>query len=90
MPCSITVVGARPQSHITALNAVTWTIGMSDRVRQRVHAAGGGSGRGVVLDVDSRDVDAGAEPGPALQQFDLGRALQHDDIDRAVPQLVPG
>ena len=59
------------------------------RVAQhRVLAAHGVLGGCVVLEVDDRQVGADATAGPPLDEVDLVGALQHDDVDLLVAELV--
>ena len=88
MPCSITVVGARPQSHITALNPVTCTMGMSSRFASGCTLPVAESGGALCSTYTAGTSIPARSPGPTLQQVDLVRPLQYDDVDVGVPQLI--
>src|SRR5690606_8511384 len=59
-------------------------------VGERVAGAHRVARRGVVLDVDGRDVDAGTASGPLLEEGDLVRPLEDDDVAAPRPQLLGG
>ena len=58
------------------------------RVGQRMTLAAGAGVRCVVLEVDRGEVGSGPAAGPATNQLRLVRSLQHDDVERLVPQLL--
>ena len=87
MPCSTTVVGRSPQSQAMALKAVTWATSTSrsrGSVQHRVPLAHGVLGGRVVLEVDRGQVGAHPPAGPPLDEVDLVRPLEHDDVDLLV------